>query len=307
MALRSGFWSGNPRLQAAADNKPPMKQGTPDKVAVTLLQQALINTGMAPTIAADGIYGPKTAGGVRNVELRFNMDKDEGVAGRQVLGILDILLQGGTLGADLARADTAFAAEKIQDALFALNGFRAALIVNMPVDQLAEDAMRTHFRLFLAQPTIAVGRQITIADVDTIMARYNQLLSLFASSANRFETGVPVNGIFTAAEAPLGGPVRFGPAFTNVDSHFGGRIGPNSRAAVLIHEGVHVFDRLSGDDNRTHISEFDEPRYSLQSADDSLHNPSSFAGFAAHIDNNGDPTPRFGLGPGPAGCSGVRQ
>jgi hypothetical protein len=135
-------------------------------------------------------------------------------------------------------------------------------------------ALRTHFRLFLAQSTIGVGRQVTIADAETVRARYNELLSLFASSANRFETGVPVNGIFTAAEAPLGGPVRFGPAFTNVNSHFGDRIGPNSRAAILIHEGVHVFDRLSCDDNRTHISEFDEPRYSLQSADDSQHNPS---------------------------------
>lgn len=61
-----------------------------------------------------------------------------------------------------------------------------------------------------------------------------------------------------------------------------------------MHEGVHVFDGQSGARN-AHISEFD-PAYDRQSADLSLHNPSSFAGFAAHIVNNGDPSPRFGLG-----------
>jgi peptidoglycan hydrolase-like protein with peptidoglycan-binding domain len=301
MALRSGVWSFNSRLQKAADNKPAMKQGDPDKAAVTLLQQALVTTGMAPAIKADGIFGPKTAAGVRAVETRFNMDKDEGVAGRQVLGILDILLQNGQLGADLARSDTTLASQKIQAALRALAAFRASLIVNMPADQLTADALETHFRLFLAPPTVGVGRQVTLGDVERIIARYNELIALYASSATRFETGVPVNGILTAAEAPVGGPVRFGPAFTNVNSHFGDRIGPNARAAILIHEGVHVFDAQSGDDNLTHISEFDEPRYSRQSADNSLHNPSSFAGFAAHIHNLGDPTPRFGLGPGARG------
>jgi hypothetical protein len=262
---------------------------------------------MAPGLVADGLYGPKTAAGVRAVEVRFNMDRDEGVAGRQVLGILDILLQGGTLGADLARTDTVLATFKVNLAIQALNRFRAALIVAMPPDSLTVAALRTHFRLFMAAPTIGVGRQVTVADVDLILAMYAQLLTLFATAGTRFETGVPVNGIFTAAEAPLGGPIRFGPAYTDVNSHFGDRIGPgigrpsHSRAAVLIHEGVHVFDGESGNDALTHISEFDEPRYSQQPADQSLHNPSSFAGFAAHIENGADPAPRFGLGPGARG------
>jgi hypothetical protein len=135
--------------------------------------------------------------------------------------------------------------------------------------------------------------------VDVILGRYDQLTSLFAASATRFETGVPVNGIDTAAEAPLNGPVRFGPAYTDVDSHFGDKIGPNSRAAIVIHEGVHVFDSQSGLAN-THISEF-TPAYDVQTADLSLHNPSSFAGLAAHIFNGADPVPRFGLGPGSRG------
>jgi hypothetical protein len=194
----------------------------------------------------------------------------------------------------------------VQAALLALNRFRASLIVAMPPEQLTVDALRVHFRLVQAAPTIGVTRQVTLADIDNIIARYNQLIGLYGAAGTRFQTGVPVNGILTAAEAPLGGPIRFGPAFTDVNSNFGDRIGPgvgrpsHSRVAILIHEGVHVFDGQSGDDNLTHISEFD-PRYNQQPADQSLHNPSSFAGFAAHIHNNGDPSPRFGLGPGSRG------
>jgi peptidoglycan hydrolase-like protein with peptidoglycan-binding domain len=277
-----------------------MKQSEPDKTAVKLLQQALVNTGMA-SLVVDGIFGPKTAAAVRAVQIRFNMDLDQGVAGRQSLGILDILLQNGRLGADLSRADVSLAGRKIGAAILALTNLKISLnsfaIPNAP---LTVNALRTHFRFTIAPGTIGVTRQVTDADVDFMLSRYRELLGLLAASATRFSTGVPVNGLNTAAEAPLNGPVRFGPAFTNVDSHFGDRIGPNSRAAILIHESVHVFDGVSGIDNDTHISEFD-PAYNIQPADRALHNPSSFAGFAAHIQNGGDPSPRFGLGPGSRG------
>jgi len=296
MTLRASFWNANDRLQQAADNAPAMRQGEPNREAVVLLQRALVDTGVAPDIQVDGLYGPRTAGGVASVETRFNMDRDQGVAGRQSLGILDILLQGGRLGAELARSDTTLAVRKVRAAISALVAFKAS---PSSAPAVTVDALHTHFRLDVGVPTIGVTRQITDADVDTILERLNQLLGLYGAAATRFRTGVPVNGILTAAEAPLNGPVTFGPAFTDVDSNFGDRIGPNSRAAILIHEGVHVFDRVSGDVN-IHISEFD-PAYDVQPADLSLHNPSSFAGFAAHIDNGGDPAPRFGLGPASRG------
>ena len=298
MALRSSFWSSNGRLQRAAENNPAVHGFDSDKVAVTLLQQALVNTGIA-TIEVDGIYGPRTAAAVRAVETRFNMDQDGGVAGRQVLGILDILLQGGRLGRDLTQNDAPVARRKVQAAITALTAFQTARNTGGPLASVTVDALRTHFRLTVAPPTIGITRQVTNADVDTILRMYRQLLGLFTAPGNRFRTGVPVNGINTAAEAPLNGPITFGPAFTNVDSHFGDRIGPNSRAAVVIHESVHVFDGQSGRPD-THISEFD-PAYDRQDPDLSLHNPSSYAGFAAHIDNNGDPAPRFGLGHGARG------
>lgn len=300
MALRSPFWSANQRLQRAALNQTAMKQFEPDQAAVKLLQQALVNTGIGPLIKVDGIFGPKTATAVRTVQTRFNMDRDAGVAGRQTLGILDILLQGGTIGRDLAQSDTVLAGLKVRAAILALNLFKISQNNGTTPAPLTVAALRTHFRFTIAPATIGVTRQITGRDVDNMLLRYNELLGLFAASAARFRTGVPVNGINTAAEAPLNGPITFGPGFTNVNSHFGDLIGPNSRAAVLIHEAVHVFDSQSGIDNDTHISEFD-PAYNIQPADRALHNPSSFAGVAAHIHNNGDPSPRFGLGPGARG------
>jgi peptidoglycan hydrolase-like protein with peptidoglycan-binding domain len=298
MALQSVFWNANLRLQRAVVNHTSMRQGEPDHAAVKLLQQALAKNGMG-AIKPDGIFGPKTASAVRAVESRFHMTPDPGMAGTQTLGILDILLQNGKLGRDLALTDVPLATRKVKAAVAALTAFQANLGKNVAQSQLTVDALATHFRLTVVRATIGVTRVVTAKDLTTMLGHYTNLLNLFHAAATRFRTGVPVNGILIAAEAPLGGPIRFGPAFTDVDSHFGARIGPNSRAAILIHEGVHVFDAESGRDD-THISEF-EPGYATQDADRSLHNPSSYAGFAAHIANNGDPSPRFGLGPGARG------
>ena len=293
MALQSPFWNTNVRLQQAAANEKVMRLLEPDRAAVLLLQTAIVNTGVA-NITVDGGYGQETARAIRAIETRFNLDRDEGRAARQTLGVLDILLQGGLLGKDLAQTDIALTTRKVTAAINALTLLLASPQGINPVNDLTIDALRTHFRLTQTTATIGVSRPFTTADLQTIIERYTQLLRLYAASTTRFRTGAPINGIFTAAEAPINGPVTFGPAFTNVNSNFGTFIGENSRVAVIIHEGVHVFDRISGRSD-IHISEFN-PAYNRQSADLSLHNPSSFAGFAAHIDLKRDPNPRFGLG-----------
>lgn len=298
MPLFAPLWSGNNRIRAAAINAPGMKAFDPDRVAVALLQQALAATGIALAIKVDGIYGQQTAAAVRAVQKRFNLTPDQGAAGREVIGVLDLMLRNALFASDLARLDVPLAASKVRAALAAITALQIARRAGTPSAPLTIAALRTHFRLTEAAPTIGVGRAMTDADLVTISIRYTQLIGLFSSAATRFRTGAPVNGPRTPAEAPLGGPITFGPAFTNVRNNFGNPvgepIGPNSRAAILIHEGVHVFDGQSGAAN-AHISEF-EPAYDRQSPELSLHNPSSFAGFAAHIINNGDPSPRFGLG-----------
>ena len=81
MALLSSFWSANQRLQKAVKNSPGMHAFEPDHAAVKLLQQALADTGILPSIKVDGIYGQQTAGAVSAVEARFNLGRDGGVAG----------------------------------------------------------------------------------------------------------------------------------------------------------------------------------------------------------------------------------
>jgi hypothetical protein len=58
--------------------------------------------------------------------------------------------------------------------------------------------------------------------------------------------------------------------------------GPKCRAAMLVHESVHVIDARSGEPD-IHISEWMEPAFSSQTVEDSLHNPSSYASFAAQV------------------------
>ena len=298
MPVFAPLWASNARIGAASINSPGMKAFDPDRVAVALLQRALATTGIAPAIKIDGIYGQQTAGAVKAVQKRFNLTPDQGAAGREVIGVLDLMLRGARFGADLARLDVPLASSKVRSALAAIVALQTARRLGTATATLTLDALRTHFRLTEVTPTVGVGRAMTDADLVTITNRYTQLIGLFGAAATRFRTGAPVNGPTTPAEAPIGGPITFGPAFTNVRNNFGSPvgepIGPHSRAAILMHEGVHVFDGQSGARN-AHISEFD-PAYDRQSADLSLHNPSSFAGFAAHIVNNGDPSPRFGLG-----------
>ena len=295
MALLSSFWSANQRLQRAVKNSPGMHAFEPDHAAVKLLQQALADTGILPSIKVDGIYGQQTAGAVSAVEARFNLGRDGGVAGQQVLGVLDILLQGGRLAAELALLDLPLARRKVRAAITALTSFAKSRANGTAPSSVTVEALRVHFRLSIALPTIGITRQLTDADVTLILGTFNQVNGLLLVPGGRMRSGVPVNGLATPAESPLNGPITFGPGYSDRDLHFTTRTGDNSRAAMVMHESVHVFDPQSGAAN-IHIAE-SSPAYALQSADLSLHNPSSYAAFAAHIDLGSDPNPRFGGAP----------
>ena len=58
--------------------------------------------------------------------------------------------------------------------------------------------------------------------------------------------------------------------------------GPLCRAAMLLHESVHVVDARSGEPE-IHVAEWDEPRFSSQTTAQAVHNPSSYASFAAQV------------------------
>lgn len=96
--LRSNRFRGDQRLQAAANNRPPMRRGEKG-IAVQKLQQALIDAGFLLPISTqqgtrppDGIYGNETAVTMREFQSRYGLQVD-GTAGRQTLSKLDQLLR----------------------------------------------------------------------------------------------------------------------------------------------------------------------------------------------------------------------
>jgi peptidoglycan hydrolase-like protein with peptidoglycan-binding domain len=316
MTLTWEVWRNEARIQRAENNNPSMKPGESGQ-PVHLLQAALILQGF--DVPAHGIlpeqvvqnnnYGQQTAAAVRECEARFGLTRDAGIAGREVISRLDInnallyTVNAGEFGAALARKDGALAVGKIASSLLALTFLRAGGLPPTTAT-LVDDALLTHFRL-LPPGSAAVGnrRARTAADIDFLIARFTALAGVINQSATTFEDGIPVNGVKTLAESNTGSNlVRFSPMYFSAQCPspptLGLATGPNSRAAVLMHEATHAVDPngRSGD-RHVHISEFD-PAYPLQSTDRSLLNPSSYASFAAHIANNGDPSPRFGLGAG---------
>lgn len=93
--------------------------------------------------------------------------------------------------------------------------------------------------------------------------------------------------IFGSADAvppayAIGGDrVYFTSRFAPHDPATGRGFGPKCRAAMVLHEAVHVFDGRSGED-AIHVSEWD-PRFDAMPPDLLVHNPSAYASFAAQI------------------------
>src|SRR5882672_1917746 len=97
MTLKSAAFRGNPRLEHAAGNNPPMAQGESGH-AVALVQGALITLNYKLPIsitkkhgAPDGIFGAETKAAV----IAFQKDhtlKDDGIVGQKTITTLDSLL-----------------------------------------------------------------------------------------------------------------------------------------------------------------------------------------------------------------------
>jgi peptidoglycan hydrolase-like protein with peptidoglycan-binding domain len=110
MPLTSTRFSRNHRLQAAAENNPPMRKGEHGE-AVQILQQALIDCGFDMPISTnkggqtpDGIYGDETVNTVYKFQAREGLQRD-GIAGRQTLTRLDQLFPPPVPGKDFPLPD----------------------------------------------------------------------------------------------------------------------------------------------------------------------------------------------------------
>lgn len=91
--LTSPQFAGNPRLEQAYDNAPPLSYGTTHD-AVATIQQALIDAGYPMPISTqrtgspDGIFGRETRDTVKQFQRDHGL-KDDGVIGRNTMGELD--------------------------------------------------------------------------------------------------------------------------------------------------------------------------------------------------------------------------
>lgn len=329
MALTAVHWQRNARLDNASENKPSLKPGDPNGTAVAVFQRVLISLQFMPLqfissqpsptpiakSSADGLYQGRTSAAVQEAERELGLTRDQGIAGKEVLTALDRFLldpaqfqAGRAAGRALALTDVPLARRKVTAAIKAVDDLDAAVFGPTPraADTVTIDAMRVHFKLSQGPATIGVARQFTRADLTDIRNTFNATRGVLDGGAAGFVDFMPENGPLTAAEAPFGGAVRFGPVYRNFDFRGLPLIGKESRAAIMIHECTHVIDAVSGNDATTHISEF-ENRYRTQPADFAKHNPSAYASFANHIDSRSDPDPgpRPGLGPGARSLGGA--
>ncbi len=98
MSLRSKRLRNNSQLQNAADNNPPLRNGSTGS-GVRILQDSLVELGYSMPITtnngksgADGIFGSETAKTVQAFQADERLSAD-GIAGRDTLHRLDGILQ----------------------------------------------------------------------------------------------------------------------------------------------------------------------------------------------------------------------
>jgi hypothetical protein len=154
---------------------------------------------------------------------------------------------------------------------------------------LTFDALEVHFHI----GTSTIPLPDYIAKVIDI---YQKDINLLNSSGTFFvdDTTSAEAAKGTPAHVPLGsGKVNFTPAFKERDSAAKTGFGPKCRAAMVLHEPVHVVDHPDASSAANHVSEL-STKYATQPAANQLHNAHSYAAFAQHVFFGKDT--RFGAG-----------
>lgn len=149
-------------------------------------------------------------------------------------------------------------------------------------------ALETHFHLSTATIT-------PVAFVDQVLDIYRKTLAILQNSAAFFvdDTTSAEAAKGTPAHVPFGsGKVNFTPAFRERVGGVG--FGPNCRAAMVLHEPVHIADHPAASLLVNHVHENDAA-YGGRPAMSQVHNPHSYACFAQQLFFRGVDT-RFGIG-----------
>jgi hypothetical protein len=291
-----------------------------------------------PTELAKNLYGPSTAAAVLHFKTARQIinpalpieTQPDNIVGKRTITALDNEeddwektsppTPSQLSGRALALQDVPLAQEKLAAAWVAINthgilmdleATRLPSGVKVPFDPVTVDALEVHFHLIQPPgpgkfPGTTPKRLLGRKDVSLIQAQYLRM-ALVLSKADTIIQDMTAADRATFPDAPgvtdFGGTMRFGPMYRVFDGDStnpnGQGFGPNSRAAMVLHESVHVFDSVSWIPNFIHISEFDVRYDTAILPDNALHNPSAYATFAAHIVDRADRQPRgrrFGAG-----------
>ncbi len=150
------------------------------------------------------------------------------------------------------------------------------------------EALETHFHI----STLSTSR---IPFIDKILEIYVKSLGILVGNTAFFidDTTSAESANGTPAHVPLAsGKVNFTPAFRERSGTTG--FGPGCRAAMVLHEPVHIADHPAASNGANHINE-NAAAYARQPALNQLHNAHSYASFAQQVFFNGNDT-RFGIG-----------
>lgn len=323
MPFKSLILAGSPRLEQAAAGGPAVKPAPPpdNPDAVRRIQKALVALGFplplsfpnGPNQDPDGKYGQETFTAVIAFQRKaFPTDPSQwdGRVGKNTLAKMDAMLPAGaappvvppaTMSA-LAEKDKATSIQWAQAAVRSLTAARLTLQslsggstipglppILPPAFRLTFDALEAHFHI----STAAVPQ---IAFIDAVIAIYQKVLTLLANSRAFFvdDTASAEAAKGTPAHVPFGsGKVNFTPSFKERDNRTSTGFGPMCRAAMVLHEPVHVVDHPAASMAVNHVHENDAT-YAAQPAANQLHNAHSYASFGQHVFFGRDT--RFGAG-----------
>jgi peptidoglycan hydrolase-like protein with peptidoglycan-binding domain len=318
MALQSAILAGNSRLEQAADGGPSVKKRPPDddEDAVRRIQNALVALGFplpksfpnGPSGAPDGKFGDETFGAVKGFQRQVfpkTPQEWDGRVGAKTLAEMDKRLPKGSAPQPSFRSMSALAeTDKFTSLLWARaavgslatareffrnGGQTTPSGFQTPPLRIALRALEAHFHV-----STVIGSKVTA--IDFISSVYGRCIQVLGASRQFFVDDTTsqeaLNG--TPAHVPFGkGKVNFTPAFRERDDTTGQGFGPKCRAAMVLHEPVHIVDHPQASLVINHEHE-NSPRYATQPAQNQLHNAHSYACFAQHCFFGSDT--RFGIG-----------
>lgn len=205
----------------------------------------------------------------------------------------------------LAAEGKAVALQWIARAQESIQGFEYCWSNNTtgPFYAMITDAVDKHFQLVVDPSKLLPRKKLVDATLLTLIKKnFKSVKEVLVKSGTyfRFPTSAAVpadqKGSFIYTYGGMGGSINFNPAeFKDWDPVTAKGFGPKARGAMVLHEGIHIVDTLSGPPN--HIYEH-ESGYDTQRADQAVHNASSYASFAQHVTYGKDT--RFGGDPSSA-------